>query len=62
MDRIQFGDKVIVDSNRHPLYHHKGKVVGIRGQIEEGNNWILVYFPNRADSKLIPENYLKKTP
>ncbi len=60
MDRINFGDMVVVESDRHPLYHFKGRVVGIRGTIEEENNWILVYFPNKERSLLVPECYLKK--
>jgi len=59
-NRINIHEKVIVINDKHPLKNFRGKVIGIRGVIEEGNNWILVYFPKKERSFLVPENYLKK--
>lgn len=59
-ERLRMSERVIVDSNRHPLNHFRGRVVGIRGEIEEGNAWILVFIPVKNQSFLIPETYLKK--
>jgi len=59
-NRINVHEKVIVISDKHPLKNFRGRVVGIRGIIEEGNNWILVFFPRKGKNFLIPENYLAK--
>lgn len=59
-NRINIHEKVIVVSDKHPLRYFRGRVVGIRGVIEEGNNWILVFIPNKGRSYLIPESYLGK--
>jgi hypothetical protein len=59
-NRINIHEKVVVVSEKHPLRYFRGRVVSIKGEIEEGNNWILVFIPNKGKNFLIPENYLQK--
>jgi len=58
MERMKLQDNIKVNRRNHPMYGCRGKVVGIRGEIEQDNSWLLVYFPSHQRSFLIPENYV----
>jgi hypothetical protein len=60
VERIKLHDKIKVNRSNHPMYGLRGKVVGIRGEIEPGNFWLLIYFPSHQRSFLVPEIYVEK--
>jgi hypothetical protein len=59
--KIKLNDEIVVIDPKYPLCGFTGKVVGIRGQTIEGYNWLLVFFPVRMRSYLVPENYCERT-